>query len=183
MNQKFLFILSLFFCVSIAKGQFANYEPCDFELNPNSENAYVLNETTLSCLINQKSKFALYVYAYWCKPCVEELPRIIQFSNENAIDLFVLLISSQDSKYLLRDYKSLKELDLNILVLSDEYGRIPGKKRIKHKYKNFLKKYYPNGEVIDDMSKVIFYADGELRYVSDWQDGENVMETKIKPLL
>lgn len=159
-------------------GQSSNLINCNFKLNESTNIIFVIEENNLNCLIEQKDKFIIYSYAYWCSPCVEKLPEVIQFCNENNIELFILLIHNQISKEIEKENIDFQNKNLNVLVLSDSYGKRPRKK-----YKQFLTKYYTNENMIDDLSKIIFYSDGQLKFVSTWMDGEKVLETKIKPLL
>lgn len=163
----------------ILQGQSNNLlRDCSFELNENSNNIYVVNENNLRCLIEQKGKFMLYSYAFWCAPCVKKLPDVVKFCQENNIELFVLLIHNQKSKEIKIENKDFQDKNLNVLVLSDSYG-----KKARKKYKEFLKKYYLDNKIIDDMSKIILYSEGQLKYVSNWMDGDDVLDNKIKPLL
>lgn len=168
------------FCLNflILQGQSQNLDNCNFSLNENTNNIFVLNEGNLNCLIGQENIFMLYSYAFWCSPCVKKLPEIIKFCEENNIELYVLLIHNQNSKEMDRENIDFQNKNLNVLVLSDSYGKKPRKK-----YKQFLSKYYSNDDLIDDMSKIILYSEGQLKYVSTWMDGEDVLEAKIKPLI
>lgn len=178
--KKVIFIVVCIFCfnVQLLYAQSDNLINCNFKLNESTNNIFVLEENNLNCLIEQKQKFIIYSYAYWCSPCVEKLPEVILFCQENNIELFILLIHNQNSKEIQKESIYFQDKNLNVLVLSDSYGKRP-----RMKYKQFLTKYYLKEKIIDDLSKIIFYLDGQLKYVSTWMDGKDVLETKIKPLL
>lgn len=178
--KKNIFIVVCIFCfnVHLLYGQSDNLINCNFKLNESTNNIFVLDESNLNCLVEQKQKFIIYSYAFWCSPCVEKLPEVIQFCQENKIELFILLIHNQESDYIEKENIFFQDKNLNVLVLSDSYGKRP-----RMKYKQFLTKYYPNEKIIDDLSKIILYSDGQLKYVSTWMDGKDVLETKIKPIL
>jgi len=171
-------VLLLFIVLANSVFSQNNIEKCGLEKNINTEKIFVLNDSTFECLVKANRKKIFYSYAFWCKPCVEKLPEVIDFCNQNGIELYILLIHSQDSKEMKIENDRFKNEDLNVLVLSDDYGKRPRKK-----YKNFLSTFYDD-KIIDDMSKIILFDEkGNFKYISDWTDGENVLEEKIKPLL
>lgn len=174
--MKIIIIFSLFL-TSILSAQ--NLEKCNLRICPNTDNIFIINDEKLICLLKNENKTIIYSYAFWCKPCVEELPHIINFANNKKVNLYILLIHNENSREMQIENNKFKNENLNILVLSDEYGNKPRKK-----YKNFLKKFYAESKLIDDMSKIILFdEDGNLMYISDWTDGDDVLTSKILPLL
>ena len=111
----------------------------------------------------------------------EKIDEIKTFASSNNLKLIILTIEKENSKDIKKDETILKDKYkiANAVVLSDSYG-----KNARKKYANFLKEIYNGKEPIEDLSKLIIYdKKGNVKYISNWQDGNNVLTEKIFTLL
>lgn len=111
-----------------------------------SSNIYKIDEFSLAGLIKtEKENLNLvYVFAYWCEPCLERLPMIIKMSREYNIPLYLLNDERNGGKYMYTTKEFLeKKLKLNIPSFTYDYKKINDKGR-KKRYEYFQKfmKYY-----------------------------------------
>ncbi len=72
---------------------------------------YTITENELDQLIKESppSLHLVYVFASWCSPCMEKLPKIIKIAESNKIPLYIIMQEENDSKRLYRANKVLSE--------------------------------------------------------------------------
>src|SRR5690625_7713015 len=104
----FIFITILIFCSmhNKLKSSYIN----DFDLliqkmeNPTENEIFSVSNNELNHLITtlKKEKTLMYTFGWWCEPCIEKLPEILNLKNKykDKIDLILLTAEKEDSKYL-----------------------------------------------------------------------------------
>lgn len=139
-----------------------------------SSDIFKITEFDLDSLIklNKQSKLHLiYVYAYWCKPCVEKFPSIIELSKELKIPLYIINEEVNNSKKMFQTKNNLSnKFNLNIPSFSYNFGEFENesfKKRTKY-FQRFFKYYlkecyerdftygYSSFFVLDENAKLVF---------------------------
>lgn len=112
-----------------------------------SSNIYEINKNDFHGLIkNSKKKYHLiYVFAWWCKPCIETFPAVLDhfYKNKN-IELYILNIernNSKDLKHLQDILKKQYHIKKATFMISEVYGKRP-----KKKYTNFIYDLVPEHE-------------------------------------
>ncbi|MEN2400944.1 hypothetical protein GKZ90_0014255 [Flavobacterium sp. MC2016-06] len=186
MKNRILFFILLFTFLSNAQ------ENCNLQFSKKDE-IYAIDTKDLKCIAeNSKTKNTIFfTFGVWCKPCRLHLPNAIQFSIENNIDLYILLVEAEGdekTKEAIKYLKGIKE-DIKIVILKDE---LYGTKR-SEKNKKFVTEITPKDfENIDDYSKYILLNNkGEILMVTnwkdnngnDWRDDSKMIQKKILPLL
>jgi thiol-disulfide isomerase/thioredoxin len=180
MKKIILFILLI---VNVNAFSQANiFNSCNVLVSQGNQRLYSVNANQLNCISKISEKQLLvYVYEWWCKPCNEKIVEVKTFATTNNLELIVLTIDKENSKATKKDEDLLtsKYKIENIAVVSDSYGKSDRKK-----YANFLKEIYKGKKAIEDLSKLILYdKTGNVKYISNWQDGTDVLKDKIFPLL
>lgn len=181
----------LIYCLlitSLSKAQ----EKCNLSFSK-KEKIYAIDAKDIKCIAENSTKknTLFFTFGVWCKPCRLHLPNAIQFSIDNDVNLYVLLVEAEENEKTKEaiDYlKTIKD-DIKIVILKDE---IYGLKR-SEKNKKFVKEITPKGlEIIDDYSKYILVNnEGEVIMVTNWKDNEGndwrddseMIKKRILPLL
>ncbi len=180
--MKAIFITFLFININLFSQTNIVFEKCGVKKSLGSDYFYSAKSEDLKCISqNSEQQVLVYVFEWWCKPCNEKIDEIKTFASSNNLKLIILTIEKENSKDIKKDETILKDKYkiANAVVLSDSYG-----KNARKKYANFLKEIYNGKEPIEDLSKLIIYdKKGNVKYISNWQDGNNVLTEKIFTLL
>lgn len=78
---------------------------------------YLLNRTDFKKLIAQSDKkyHLIYSFGYWCKPCLESMPKVMDIVNErDDLAFYPLIVEKLDSD----------EVTKNVAFLKQKYGYI-----------------------------------------------------------
>jgi len=185
-------LIILFFSVLFQINFRVNAQSKNCNLKENSTlDVTIVNTNDISCISKNNDKILLYTFGIWCKPCILHLKNAHKLSVIYNVDLYVLLIDTNNSNYMIKGVNFLREnyLEIKILALDDEYY---GKKRNK-KYKTFLKEITPkrfknmNGMskyiLMDSDSKVLMVTNWKDDKGNDWKDDYKMLENKIIPFL
>ncbi len=189
--------LLLLFLVCISMHIFGQNAHCG--MDKTSLELYRVDSEILKCIAKNSTKknTIFYTFGVWCKPCIYGIPYALSLELNYDVDVYVLIVDSEDSQYIRRtlDFFSLYENNYQlsktkILLLKDSQNN----KSRKRKYKDFLKKITPpRFENIADMSKyIVFNNFGEVLLVTnykdskdndDWKDDRPMINKLIVPLL
>lgn len=165
---------------------------CDLHFSK-KEKIYAIDTKDIKCIAENslKKNTLFFTFGIWCKPCRLHLPNAIQFSIENNIDFYVLLLEvegDEKTKQAIDYLRGINE-DIKIVILKDE---LYGLKR-NEKNKKFVEEITPERfEVIDDYSKYILLNNkGEVLMVTnwkdnkgnDWKDDKEMVKKRVLPLL
>ena len=186
MKKLFLFCSLLITILSFAQ------ENCNLKFSKKSK-IYAINTDDIKCIAKNSTKTntLFFTFGVWCKPCRLHLPNAIQFSNDNNIDLYILLVEGEENEKTEEAIKYLKDIknDIKIVILKDEsYGT-----KRSEKNKKFIIEITPKEfEIVDDYSKYILINKNEKVLIitnwkdnigNDWRDDSKMLKTKILPLL
>lgn len=167
-------------------------EKCNLSFSK-KEKIYAVDTNDIKCMTENSAKknTLFFTFGVWCKPCRLHLPNAIQFSIDNDVNFYVLLVEAEGhekTKEAIDYLKAIKE-DIKIVILKDEKY---GDKR-NEKNKKFVKEITPKEfENIDDYSKyILLNSKGEVIMVTNWKDNEGndwrddseMIKKKILPLL
>ncbi|RUT71795.1 hypothetical protein D0817_03670 [Flavobacterium cupreum] len=170
----------------------AAQEKCNLSFSK-KEKIYAIDIKDIKCIAenSDKKNTLFFTFGVWCKPCRLHLPNAIQFSTENNVNFYVLLVEAEENEKTKEaiDYlKAIKD-DIKIVILKDESY---GVKR-SEKNKKFVKEITPKEfENVDDYSKYILLNNkGEVVIVTnwkdnngnDWRDDSEMIRKRILPLL
>jgi thiol-disulfide isomerase/thioredoxin len=188
MAKKFIVFSIFSICFS---NLLFSQNPCDLQ----KSSFYDLNTVDveqIKCLAQNSDKdfTVFYTFAAWCGPCRKNLPDAINFSKEQNIDFYVLLMDRENDSYVKRAINYLDKIETKqkVVILSDSLypPNLRNKKEKKivlvdfgiqnrKKYTNFIEKITPpQFETIDDMSKyIILNKEGKVIFVSNYKDYKN----------
>lgn len=154
---------------------------------------YSVTAEDVKCLAknSEQPNTLFFTFARWCAPCLWHLPSLVKLTEDNDVEIYVLLLDKEDSNYayLAKEYVKERFPELKIAIIADVEGRGRNKK-----YKKFLDEITPKEfENIDDMSKyIVLNNEGKVLLVTnykdseqdpDWKDGKPLIRRKILPLL
>lgn len=165
---------------------------CNLKLNPDL-NLSIVNTNDIKCISknNLYEKTLLYSFGIWCKPCILHLRNAYKLSTLYKVNLYVLLIDTNNSDDMKKGVEFLRKHypEIKILALDDEYY---SNKRNK-KYRLFLKEITPKKfKNINDMSKYILIDNNaKVLMVTNWKDNKEndwksdhiMLQNKIVPFL
>lgn len=143
---------------------------------------YELNEKNLEYLLsNSKKEFKIiYTFGFWCRPCVEYLPSLLDFVNRrNDIELIILLSERDDSKNLLGNLNYFKKIKYNkpIFNISDSYSPRP-----RRKYDNFIQSIIPGHSEYGYSLDILYNKKNEPIYSSTYNESAAERIEKITQL-
>lgn len=163
-----------------------------FTLLSQSQNKTGVSEVNKNDLLNlslPNKTVIVYTFSIKCEPCILHLKNAINLSEQYKIELYILLVE-KNGKYSQHaiDYLKQRKKDINIITISDDYG-----KKNRKSYKKILTQITPKKfKNINDFSKYIVIKNGKIIMVTnykdneisdDWRDDTPMIETKITPLL
>ncbi len=100
-------------------------------------------------------------WASWCRPCLEEMPSLVQLKEENKEDVEILAVNIREDKETILRFT--KEMGINFPLLQD----------IESAFTEDWKVYvYPSNYIVDKNGQIRYAATGAM----DWQDPE-IMKT------
>lgn len=186
--KKNIYLLLLFISVSLF-GQ--NISSCNLQKSDASD-ALKVDQNDLICLAKNSDKpyTVFYTMASWCAPCRLHFPDAVELEKTGKVNLFVVLVESEQDKRLVNAVNFIKSKSENVKfgVLKDEiYGTRTGQRNRK-----FATQITPqHNEMIDDYGKFILIdKGGNVLYVTnwkdynkDWQNSKKMLENKILPLI
>lgn|SRR5690606_5422146 len=168
----FIFITIPIFCSGQNKLKSSSID--DFDLliqkmeNPTENEIFSLSNNELNHLITtlKKEKTLIYTFGWWCEPCIEKLPEILNLKNKykDKIDLILLTAEKEDSKYLyLTNWYFENKFDVHFPTFNLSID-LKGS-RLK-RYETFINRIVPGHTnygysliiVIDNLSGSVLYA-------------------------
>ena len=189
--MKRITLLLTFFSLS-AFGQNLKAEKINFEVISNYESlkdstTYSLNKIELQNLIsNSTKKYTLLIsYGFWCKPCQELLPKVLELINHNKdiVEIYIINVEPDESKRLFLNQEFLSRrfhfTKPNFMV-SEDYGKGKWKK-----YDAFLLDIIGKdfNKTYTGMSQNILYRNGEIVYLSNYNLSDFEIMTDLKKFI
>jgi thiol-disulfide isomerase/thioredoxin len=189
--KKFIAILIL--CSINSFGQTLKSKKIDFDTvstfsDLKDSTTYEIDKNTLLNLISKnKKKYTLVVsYGFWCKPCNEYLPKLLNFINENKeqVELVLINVEPDDSKRLyLNYYYLLKRFNYTkpIFMISETYS----KKKWK-KYDSFLIDLISKdvfNKTMGGMSQHILYESNKIVYLSNYNLTDDIILSDLSNIM
>lgn len=188
--KKILWILLI---NTLCYGQTLKSEKLNFEIINNlhdlkNEITYSLNKEELHKLIKlNNKKFTLVLsYGFWCKPCNEYFPKILNFvkENEKKIELIVVNVEPDNSKRLYANYYYLKKrfnFKKSYFMISEEYGNRKWKK-----YDGFLIDLIGKDKFkkeFSGMSQNILFENNQIVYLSNYNLSDEQILKDLKNII
>lgn len=183
-----IFLVSVF---SLAQNKYQAKKIVDYDviinnliLN-NDDEIYEITKPELDSLVKKSNKDFTYVYtfAWWCEPCVEKLPSVLNLKD--SIDSFQLLIitcEKDNSKelYLTQKYKNSKfNIQFPIFNISDDFSS-----RRWEKYDQFIQEIIPGHKDYGlSLSIIIDNKENKVLYASTYKESKDEQISKINSLL
>lgn len=183
-------IFLLLFLISISLSA-QNATVCNLQKS-DASNALKVDQNDLICIAKNSDRpyTVFYTLASWCAPCRMHFPDAVELEKTGKVNLFVVLVESEQDKRLGNAINFIKSTSENVKfgVLKDEiYGTKTGKRN-----KKIAKEITPtHNEMIADYGKFILvdqggtvlYVTNWKDYNKDWQNSKKMLENKILPLI
>jgi len=100
-------------------------------------------------------------WASWCRPCIEEMPSLVQLKKENQENIEILAVNIREDKETILRFT--KEMGINFPLLQDKESQFT------EDWKVYV---YPSNYIVDKNGILQYAATGAM----DWQDPE-IMNT------
>lgn len=178
------FIALLLFMVSLSAHSQKMIQDCQIKKTAKSEFMYRIDNEDVKCMIkNTGKKTLVYMFAVWCAPCIQELPKLLaDFSTREDLN-FILMIHSKENStsdlsrteaFFATNYPEVK----NIYIIKDELG-----KGQRTKYKEFLKRA-GDPEPMADLGRIVLYnKKAEVVYISNYTKSKEEIQENIQKFL
>lgn len=98
-------------------------------------------------------------WASWCRPCLEEMPSLVQLKKENADSIEILAVNIREDKETMLRFT--KDMGINFPLLQDKESQFT------EDWKVYV---YPSNYVVDKNGVLQYASTGAM----DWQDPEIV---------
>ncbi|WP_128414355.1 hypothetical protein [Chryseobacterium sp. Leaf394] len=186
--NKNIYLLLLFISVSLS-GQ--NISNCNLQKSDASD-ALKFDRNDMICLAKNSDKpyTIFYTLASWCAPCRLHFPDAVELEKTGKVNLFVVLVESEEDKRLVNAINFIKSISENVKfgVLKDEiYGTRTGKRNktlaieITPQHNEMINDY--GKFILIDRTGTILYVTNWKDYNKDWQNSKKMLENKILPLI
>jgi len=106
-------------------------------------------------------------WASWCRPCIEEMPSLVQLKNKYADKLEILAVNIGEDKKTISQF--IQKMQINFPILLDTNS---------HTVKAWKVFVYPSNYIVDGSGQIRYASTGAL----DWQDPaiDTLMESLLR---
>jgi thiol-disulfide isomerase/thioredoxin len=129
------------------------------------------SETILKLIKSSKKEFhVIYSFTTWCGPCREYLPMLLNYVENNNIELYILIIEKDNSKKLYNSkvfFDKMENFNKPIFCITSGKSKNP-----KKKYFEFVESIVPNHKEFGLSLNVLINNKGEVLYASTYNESK-----------